>query len=141
MFVKITNGVVEKAPYTIGDLRKAHPNVSFPQRVPDEVLETFGVHRVVEVPPPEVDTRAYTYSFTVALQGGKYTQVWLQDQRPLDVASDAQRRERDRRLAATDWRFRSDQSPSQAWIDYCQALRDLPAQEGFPYTVNWPVEP
>ena len=37
------------------------------------------------------------------------------------------REERNRRLAETDWRFRSDLTPSQEWIDYSQALRDLPA--------------
>jgi len=37
------------------------------------------------------------------------------------------REERNRRLQETDWRFRSDLTPSQEWIDYCQALRDLPA--------------
>lgn len=37
------------------------------------------------------------------------------------------RHERDRRIAETDWRFRSDLTPSQEWIDYSQALRDLPA--------------
>ena len=37
------------------------------------------------------------------------------------------REERNRLLSETDWRFRSDLTPSQAWIDYCQALRDLPA--------------
>ena len=37
------------------------------------------------------------------------------------------RLERNKRLTETDWRFRSDLTPSQAWIDYCQALRDLPA--------------
>ena len=36
------------------------------------------------------------------------------------------REERNRRLQETDWRFRSDLTPSQEWIDYCQALRDLP---------------
>ena len=37
------------------------------------------------------------------------------------------REERNRRIALTDWRFRSDLSPSQEWKDYCVALRDLPA--------------
>lgn len=49
--------------------------------------------------------------------------------------------ERNKRLAQTDWRFRSDLTPSQAWIDYCQALRDVPAQAGFPWQINWPVQP
>ena len=36
--------------------------------------------------------------------------------------------ERDRLLQQTDWRFRIDQEPSQAWYEYCQALRDLPQE-------------
>jgi len=51
------------------------------------------------------------------------------------------RAERDTKLAETDWRFRSDMTPSQAWTDYCQALRDVPLQSGFPWTITWPVEP
>jgi hypothetical protein len=48
---------------------------------------------------------------------------------------------RDQKLADTDWRFRSDMTPSQEWIDYCQTLRDVPSQEGFPWNITWPVEP
>ena len=36
------------------------------------------------------------------------------------------RDERDGELNRTDWRFMSDQTPSQEWIDYRQFLRDLP---------------
>lgn len=56
--------------------------------------------------------------------------------------------ERNQLLAQTDWRFRSDLTPSQEWIDYCQALRDLPAnsepqldENGNLTNVNWPVPP
>ena len=56
--------------------------------------------------------------------------------------------ERDRLIALTDWRFRSDLSPSQAWIDYCQSLRDLPAtadpqldERGNLVNVTWPEVP
>ena len=58
------------------------------------------------------------------------------------------RQERDRLIALTDWRFRSDLSPSQAWIDYSQALRDLPAtaspsldENGNLTGVTWPTPP
>ena len=58
------------------------------------------------------------------------------------------RKERDRLIALTDWRFRSDLSPSQAWIDYCQSLRDLPAtadpqldERGNLVNVTWPEVP
>ena len=56
--------------------------------------------------------------------------------------------ERDRLIALTDWRFRSDLSPSQAWTDYSQALRDLPAtaspsldENGNLTGVTWPTPP
>ena len=58
------------------------------------------------------------------------------------------RQERNRRLQETDWRFRSDLSPSQEWIDYCQALRDLPStaspeldENGQLINVTWPTKP
>jgi hypothetical protein len=51
------------------------------------------------------------------------------------------RQTRDDKLAETDWRFRSDMTPSQEWKDYCQALRDIPAQSGFPWTTTWPTQP
>lgn len=51
------------------------------------------------------------------------------------------RQTRDIKLAETDWRFRSDMTPSQDWKDYCQALRDVPEQAGFPWTIDWPVAP
>jgi hypothetical protein len=51
------------------------------------------------------------------------------------------RAERDTKLAETDWRFRSDMTPSQEWKDYCQALRDVPLQSGFPWTITWPDAP
>jgi hypothetical protein len=53
----------------------------------------------------------------------------------------AVRTSRDDKLTETDWRFRSDMTPSQEWKDYCQALRDIPAQAGFPWTVTWPDAP
>jgi len=56
--------------------------------------------------------------------------------------------QRNQLLQQTDWRFRSDLTPSQEWIDYCQALRDLPAnsepqldENGNLINVNWPVPP
>ncbi len=56
--------------------------------------------------------------------------------------------ERNRRIAESDWRFLSDQTPSQAWIDYRQALRDLPAnstpeldENGQLTNITWPEKP
>jgi len=57
-----------------------------------------------------------------------------------DRAWQSVRSERDSLLAKTDWRFRSDQTPTQPWIDYCQALRDVTTQAD-PLNLVWPTEP
>ena len=46
-------------------------------------------------------------------------------------------------LMMSDWIFTPDSSPEDmdAWLEYRQALRDLPEQEGWPKVINWPVRP
>ena len=51
------------------------------------------------------------------------------------------RTERDALLAETDWWSCSDRTMTQAEIDYRQALRDIPQQEGFPTHIIWPTKP
>jgi hypothetical protein len=55
-------------------------------------------------------------------------------------ASDV-RNQRDRLLSDTDWMALSDNTMSPAWATYREALRDITAQEGFPYSVSWPTKP
>jgi hypothetical protein len=50
------------------------------------------------------------------------------------------REERNTLIAETDWRFRSDLTPSQEWIAYCQALRDFPSVVDLTAIV-WPTPP
>ena len=57
------------------------------------------------------------------------------------VTDELVRNHRDILLQQTDWWAVSDRTMSQAEIDYRQALRDVPAQSGFPTSVVWPVKP
>ena len=52
----------------------------------------------------------------------------------------AVRAERDEILAVSDNMALADRI-TDAWRTYRQALRDVPAQAGFPTNVTWPVEP
>ena len=70
----------------------------------------------------------------------------LQTEEPLRLL----RKERNKRLAATDWRASSDLTLSTDWKTYRQGLRDLPASASpalnFDGTldltsVTWPTEP
>ncbi len=56
-------------------------------------------------------------------------------------AADNIRTERNRLLQETDWMALSDSTMAAEWAAYRQALRDITAQEGFPYTVEWPSKP
>jgi len=58
--------------------------------------------------------------------------------------------ERDKKIALTDWRMLPDQTPSDDWTNYRQALRDLPASAtpklNSDYELDfssftWPTEP
>ena len=58
--------------------------------------------------------------------------------------------ERNKKIAETDWRMLPDQTPSDDWINYRQALRDLPASASPKLnsdyeldltSVTWPTEP
>ena len=60
------------------------------------------------------------------------------------------REERNKRLSECDWRVLPDQTPSDDWINYRQALRDLPASASPKLdkdgeldfsSFTWPTEP
>jgi hypothetical protein len=58
------------------------------------------------------------------------------------AAAAAIRAERDSLLTASDWTQVIDAPVDQAaWATYRQALRDIPQQAGFPWTITWPVKP
>lgn len=64
---------------------------------------------------------------------------------PKDTSAEqslAIRHERNLKLALSDWTQLSDAPVDKAaWAAYRQALRDIPAQQGFPLEVQWPVQP
>lgn len=54
----------------------------------------------------------------------------------------AMRNERNRRLAECDWTQTLDAPVDQgAWSAYRQQLRDVTAQGGFPWAIEWPSMP
>jgi len=49
---------------------------------------------------------------------------------------------RDNLLKNSDWTQIADAPVDKAaWATYRQALRDLPKEAGFPWTITWPTEP
>lgn len=135
---------------TESEFRALHPTTSFPPQLTEDILDSFEADVVFEGPQPST-TR---YQF-VARQGviqmsdGK----WYRNYVAIDMSDEAKaaldeqqaksvRQERNRRLASCDWTQLADAPVDDlAWATYRQALRDIPAQAGFPWTVEWPTEP
>lgn len=134
-----------------GELRQYLKDNNGPtfDRLTDEVMQAIGVDPVFEGPQP---TTSGPYEYVVR-QGveqigdkwhTKYVVQTLDDEGKAakdEETKKSVRADRNQRLSDTDWRFRSDMTPSQAWKDYCQALRDVPVQAGFPHNVQWPKQP
>jgi hypothetical protein len=60
---------------------------------------------------------------------------------PIDPAIEA-RVQRDDLLKDSDYSQLPDAPvDAVAWATYRQALRDVPEQDGFPDTINWPTKP
>ena len=151
MHVKITNGTIDQYPYTVGQLRRDNPQTSFPKRIPDEMLEEWGVVPVVVEDRPTIDDR--TQKVSQAQQPTKDGDTWIlawsvtdksqeEIQQYDDSVAASIRHQRDNLLAASDWTQVPDAPVDQAaWAVYRQALRDITTQAGFPHEVTWPVKP
>ena len=57
---------------------------------------------------------------------------------PAMLAEEA-RQKRNRLIAATDWTGNSDVTMTSAMTTYRTALRNVPAQAGFPSSITWPT--
>lgn len=56
-----------------------------------------------------------------------------------DSAAAQVRKERDKRMSATDfWLLPDAPEQPEGLLEYRQALRDISEQEGFPFDVEWP---
>lgn len=129
-----------------------------------EVLEALGADVVFEGPQASGGT-VYQYSqragveqidgkwFTKYVLGPVFTDgetTAAEQETAYKAQKDAEqaksvRQSRDAKLAESDWRvikaLESNTSQDFAWATYRQQLRDITNQTGFPWTIDWPVNP
>jgi len=141
MFIKITNGVPEN--YTIGQLRKDNPNVSFPKDIPLEMLASYDVYPLtVEDRPSYNNLTEDVILDTPTEVDGSWTQSYSVVQKSEEEAAQNIRSRRNMLLSNSDWTQITDATVDKtAWATYRQSLRDITSQDGFPYTVTWPDKP
>ena len=145
MHIKLTNGTPET--YTIGQLRRDNPQVSFPKSIPDDTLAEYDVYPCAETTQPTI---TYAQNFAKAFEQveGAWMQTWIiTDASAEEIAErTAQqwqqvRDQRNELLAACDWTQLADAPVDDlAWASYRQALRDITTQTD-PFNIVWPVAP
>jgi hypothetical protein len=149
---------------------KANDGPSYDQLTP-EVMEAIGVDPVLEGPqattasPYQYSQRAGVEQldgkwYAKYIAGPIFTDRLATDTEPAQTAAEQEaaykavkdaeqaksvRQTRDDKLKETDWRvikaLESNLPQDFAWATYRQNLRDITKQSGFPWTIDWPVQP
>ena len=155
---------------TDSQFRAENKNTSFPQQLTAEIIDSFGYDPVLEgpqattIPPYQYSQRDGVVEingqwFTHYIAGPIFTDYTDPDGVVHTAAKqyeaycftkDAEqgksvREDRNKRLSECDWTQLAD-SPLDAdaklaWALYREALRMVPQQAGFPWNVQWPLEP
>jgi hypothetical protein len=141
MHIKLTNGTSET--YTIGQLRRDNPQISFPKNIPNELLANYGVYPVKVLPMPDYDEKTHY------LKQSDYYQVegnWQVHYYPVELSESQAieniRNHRNTLLFESDWTQVSDAPVDQSvWAAYRQELRDITLQNGCPFNILWPDAP
>jgi hypothetical protein len=115
----------------------------------EEILDSLGADVVFE--GPQAQPTRYQVSFADGAQqidGKWYTKYSVADMDDeAKAAKDEEqaksvRASRTEKLKDSDWTQLADSTADKAaWATYRQALRDITAQEGFPWDIEWPEQP
>jgi hypothetical protein len=115
----------------------------------EEVLEALGADVVFE--GPQAQPTRYQVGFADGveqIEGKWYTKYGVADMDDEAKAiKDAEQAEKTRsqrtdKLKDSDWTQVADAPVDKAaWATHRQALRDITAQTGFPWTIDWPAQP
>jgi len=122
----------------------------FARKLTPEQAVNFGVTKLQLTDPPYFEPATQRRDEGPAvLVNGVWTQQYIvtaldngEAQAKTAIQAIQVRAERDRLLMVCDWTQVADAPVDKAvWATYRQALRDVTAQSGFPWTITWPVEP
>lgn len=149
-YAKIENGEVIKYPYSIQDLKKDNPNVSFPSIIDEPTKFGYSMLPIQKIEVQEDYTKNILEELPELIDG-IWTQSWSItdatqeeiDQR-LSIKWQEVRDERGGRLNSSDWTQLPDspftEEQKNAWRQYRQELRDITNQAN-PFEVIYPVQP
>ena len=161
-YIKLSTGEIK----TQGEWRQANKHMSLPRVWTADTLTDLELTAVLAAPKPsctdlqqvigngvETDAKGNTveawrvvdkFADTTAEDGTVTTKAEHETAYTASLVADKEtsiRNDRDRRIALTDWTASTDVTMTAEMTTYRQALRDVPAQAGFPNTITWPEAP
>lgn len=118
--------------------------LEYPRHIGDIEIDPSGMAdyaHVEWVDPPAFDRETQRlFQKTPENRNGQWFTAWEVMQIPEPEMSAKVRDKRNKLLAECDWTQLADSPTDKAsWATYRQALRDISAQPGFPWAVDWPV--
>ena len=150
------------------EFRRLHTGLGLPMLLTEEVINEWGGDIVFEGPQASGGT-VYQYSmrsgvreiegkwYTNYILGPVFTDRAAEGDQPAQTAAEQEtaykaikdaeqaanvRRTRTEKLKDCDWTQIADSTADKTvWATYRQALRDVPTQAGFPWTIVWPTQP
>lgn len=149
MHARIENGLV--AEYPIINLRQRLPEASLPADLSNDAALPDGFVFIHPSTPPQINVATQRIAAAPPVFDGSrwvhgYEVVTLSEGEAQELANGKAadvRVARNALLSACDWTQAKDipDAISAPWATYRQALRDVPDQAGFPWTVEWPAQP
>ena len=149
MYTRIVNNI-PVWPYTIAQLKADEPGTSFPAEISNDLLSEYGVHLVIIDSKPATTYQQDAVRVDPVLEDGKWVQHWQIVDVDSDVAQERfdqecviVRARRNALLLESDWTQARDipDNIANLWQPYRQQLRDITDQLGFPFNVEWPIDP
>lgn len=118
----------------------------YPRHIGDIEIDPAGMsdYALVQwVDRPSYDANRQRCKIALPIQtNGEWVTTWVLTQIPDSEEAVKVRAARNEKLSACDWTQLADAPIDKAaWATYRQALRDVPAQAGSPWTITWPEQP
>jgi hypothetical protein len=130
MYIKLTNGTPEA--YSIGQLRKDNPQVSFPQDIPADTLAEYNVYPVTPAEPPaHTETEVVEDAGYLQLADSSWKQAWrVRPMTEQELQELAQQKDEQRRYAYQTeadplfFKWQRGEGTQQEWLDKVVEIKD-----------------
>ena len=143
MFVRLQdNGEVLKFPFKPEQLRRLHPNISFPSTFSKEILADYNVFPVVQTAAPRIISELETVTTGVERVDGSWSLKYTVVPRPKEDLEKQVHSRAEQKLSGTlDLVIKYvevNEAVPENISSYRKALRDIHLQDGYPYEIQWP---